>query len=168
MNVCTSIPCMFVANQSSNLVLVEERAQLRHCTCSYWRASWACDIINCILSSGATYWRHIHLHENILKEINLKPFARESHSEKLMMFILYWSVEILQPALLRRTAWQITSELQRLVMNVFQMKTVGAIRRKLHQENNPFYHGFHPQGDHWAKIVEQCAIKNRVQYIHCR
>jgi hypothetical protein len=24
------------------------------------------------------------------------------------------------------------------------------------------------QGDHWAKIVEQRAIKNRVQYIHCR
>ena len=24
------------------------------------------------------------------------------------------------------------------------------------------------RGDHWAKIVEQCAIKNRVQYIHCR
>jgi hypothetical protein len=25
-----------------------------------------------------------------------------------------------------------------------------------------------PRGDHWAKIVEQRAIKNRVQYIHCR
>ena len=24
------------------------------------------------------------------------------------------------------------------------------------------------RGDHWAKIVEQRAIKNRVQYIHCR
>jgi hypothetical protein len=27
---------------------------------------------------------------------------------------------------------------------------------------------FATQGDHWAKIVEQRAIKNRVQYIHCR
>jgi len=26
----------------------------------------------------------------------------------------------------------------------------------------------YPWGDHWAKIVEQRAIKNRVQYIHCR
>jgi hypothetical protein len=29
----------------------------------------------------------------------------------------------------------------------------------------------HSRGDHWAhwaKIVEQRAIKNRVQYIHCR
>jgi hypothetical protein len=26
----------------------------------------------------------------------------------------------------------------------------------------------HSQGDHWVKIVEQHAIKNRVQYIHCR
>jgi hypothetical protein len=25
-----------------------------------------------------------------------------------------------------------------------------------------------PRGDHWAKIVEQRAIKNKVQYIHCR
>jgi hypothetical protein len=25
-----------------------------------------------------------------------------------------------------------------------------------------------PRGDHWAKIVEQRAIKNRVQYVHCR
>ena len=25
-----------------------------------------------------------------------------------------------------------------------------------------------PRGDHWRKIVEQRAIKNRVQYIHCR
>jgi hypothetical protein len=25
-----------------------------------------------------------------------------------------------------------------------------------------------PRGDHWVKIVEQRAIKNRVQYIHCR
>jgi hypothetical protein len=24
------------------------------------------------------------------------------------------------------------------------------------------------RGDQWAKIVEQCAIKNRIQYIHCR
>ena len=24
------------------------------------------------------------------------------------------------------------------------------------------------RGDHWAKIVEQRVIKNRVQYIHCR
>jgi hypothetical protein len=24
------------------------------------------------------------------------------------------------------------------------------------------------RGDHWAKIVEQRAILNRVQYIHCR
>jgi hypothetical protein len=23
------------------------------------------------------------------------------------------------------------------------------------------------RGDHWAKIVEQRAIKNRVQFIHC-
>jgi hypothetical protein len=30
-----------------------------------------------------------------------------------------------------------------------------------------FIWGFHPWGDHWAKIVEQCAIKNRVQYIQC-
>jgi hypothetical protein len=27
---------------------------------------------------------------------------------------------------------------------------------------------FWSRGDHWAKIVEQRAIKNRVQYIHCR
>jgi hypothetical protein len=25
-----------------------------------------------------------------------------------------------------------------------------------------------PRGDHWAKTVEQRAIRNRVQYIHCR
>jgi hypothetical protein len=24
------------------------------------------------------------------------------------------------------------------------------------------------RGDHWAKIVEHRAIKNRVQYVHCR
>jgi hypothetical protein len=27
---------------------------------------------------------------------------------------------------------------------------------------------FQARGDHWAKIVEQRAIKNRVQYIHCK
>ena len=28
--------------------------------------------------------------------------------------------------------------------------------------------GLLTRGDHWMKIVEQHAIKNRVQYIHCR
>jgi hypothetical protein len=28
--------------------------------------------------------------------------------------------------------------------------------------------GGQSRGDHWAKIIEQRTIKNRVQYIHCR
>jgi hypothetical protein len=32
----------------------------------------------------------------------------------------------------------------------------------------PLYHASRSRGDHWAKIVEQRAIKNRVLYIHCR
>ena len=31
-----------------------------------------------------------------------------------------------------------------------------------------YEHGHGSRGDHWAKIVEKRAIKNRVQYIHCR